>query len=145
MDKVLPRNWVRLGDRAKGAALIFHATIDHGKTRWHAPAQVARFVAGLEGKRIVVEIRQWRDKRSNSQNRWYWGCIIPLLGEFCGYDQEEMHAALKQRFLQTHADGPLPTVGSTAKLNTKEFAEYCENCRRLAAEMGVVIPDPGEC
>jgi len=33
-------------------------------------------------------------------------------------------------------------VKSSAALNTREFTEYIEQCRRLAAEMGVEIPDP---
>jgi len=53
-----------------------------------------------------------------------------------------MHEALKWRFLQTHADQSgefevksswvrLPTVRSTADLDTAEFTEYIEQCRRL--------------
>ena len=68
--------------------------------------------------------------------------VIPVLAERCGYEDEEMHDALKWRFLQKH-DGPMPTVRSTASLNTVEFSEYTAQCRRLAAQMGVMIPDPG--
>ena len=53
-----------------------------------------------------------------------------------------MHEALKWRFLQKH-DGPLVTVRSTTDLDTAEFTEFIEQCRRLGAEMGVVIPGPG--
>jgi hypothetical protein len=122
----------------------FQAEIKNGKTVWYAPDRVIQFIAGLEGCRITVEIKKLFPRRSNNQNAWYWACIIPLLGESCGYDPEEMHSALKERFLRIHGDSPLPTVRSTSTLSTKDFSEYCENCRRLAAEMGVVIPDPGE-
>jgi hypothetical protein len=37
----------------------------------------------------------------------------------------------------------LPTVRSTTDLDTAEFVEYIEQCRRLGAEMGVIIPSPG--
>jgi hypothetical protein len=78
--------------------------------------------------------------------------VIPLLAEHIGYETEEMHDALKWRFLQTHTQDEhdtaaswvkLPTVRSTADLDTAEFTEYIEQCRRLGAEMGVVIPGPG--
>ena len=50
---------------------------------------------------------------------------------------------MKMKFLRIHEDTDLPSVRSTAKLSTVEFAEYVEQVRRLAAEMGCYIPDPG--
>jgi hypothetical protein len=72
--------------------------------------------------------------------------VIPLMAESCGYEDEEMHDALKHQFLRDRENekAGLVLVKSSADLNTAEFTEYVEKCRRLAAELGVVIPDPGE-
>ncbi len=113
-----------------------------GRLYFYDRRRADQFIATLAGQVVTVDIDKIKRQRSDNQNRWYWGCIIPTLGDYLGYDKEELHSALKFRFLQTHADGPLPTVRSTASLSTKEFAEYCDNCVRLAAEMGVVIEDP---
>lgn len=110
----------------------------HGKYLWE------RFIRTMEGREIEIEAREARRTRSNPQNRWYWAVIIPKLADHLGYDRDEMHDALKMRFLAAHEDSPLPTVKSTTRLTTTEFTEYAEQCRRLAAEMGVYIPDPGE-
>ena len=71
--------------------------------------------------------------------------MIPLLAEVAGYDDEEMHAALKMRFLRNHVGADLPSVRSTSDLDTAEFTEYIERVRQLAAEFyGLLIPNPGE-
>ncbi len=99
-------------------------------------------IALLDGKPIELVLRRHREQRSSQQNRYLHGVVIPMLAEHCGYEPFEMKDALKWRFLQTHTDGKLPSVRSTADLNTAEFAEFTEQCRRLAAELGCVIPDP---
>ncbi len=120
----------------------FIGDIQAGKVIWSDPQAVREHVAGLEGKRVQITIKKHHPRRSDNQNAYYWGVIVPMMSEAIGYDREEMHAALKMRLLQTHTDGPLRTVRSTSTLNTKEFAEYVDNCIRLAAEMGIVVPDP---
>jgi hypothetical protein len=122
---------------------IFRGKIQNGKICLELRADFAALIQKLDGLDVELILRKLRRKRSLSQNAWYWSCIVPLLAEHCGYDEEEMHEALKMRFLRNHTDTQLPSVRSTTSLDTREFTEYAESCRRLAAEMGVVIPDPG--
>jgi len=98
----------------------------------------------LEGQRIVLSVRRQRRSRSNSQNAWYWGVAIPLFAEQLGYDQEEMHEALKLKLLPKNLEGEFPTVGSTARLNTTDFAHFMEDVVRLGQEVGLTIPLPDE-
>lgn len=123
---------------------VFRGQIFNGRIVLEAPVQFAALRNKLNGQRVDVILKKHKDKRSNPQNRFYWGCVVALLAEHCGYESEEMHDALKQKFLAAHTDSALPTVRSSAKLNTAEFSEYVEQCRRMAAEMGIYIPDPGE-
>lgn len=123
---------------------IFRGAIRDDKIRLEMREQFSSLIASLNGQQIELTLRKARSKRSTPQNSYYWGIVIKFMAEHCGYDPEEMHDALKQKFLRTHGDTELPTVRSTAKLNTAEFTEYLEQCRRLAAEMSIYVPDPNE-
>jgi len=123
---------------------VFRGAIQEGKIKLENAPRFHSLIASLAGEQIELILRKHKSRRSNSQNSWYWGCIVPLLAEHCGYDAEEMHEALKHKFLRIHDDSELPTVRSSAKLTTAEFTEYVEKCRRLGAELGVYIPNPGE-
>ncbi len=49
------------------------------------PAEVSRAVATalrrMEGKRVIVSLREHKRTRSNNQNRYYWGVVVPLVLE----------------------------------------------------------------
>ncbi len=123
----------------------FTGRVERGKVHLDAPDTYSRYVACMEGAKVNVAVSRYRAIRSLPQNKYYWSVVLPIFGEHCGYDKCEMHQALKLRFLRINDDSSLPSARSTARLNTKEFGEYLDDCIRLAAEMGVVIPAPGEC
>jgi hypothetical protein len=124
---------------------VFRGTVEKGRLSLEYPGAFKALLARLEGKQISLRLTKHHHSRSLSQNAYYWGVVVPLLAESCGYEDEEMHDALKHQFLRDRANekGGLVLVKSSAALNTAEFTEYIEQCRRLAAEMGVMIPDPG--
>ena len=81
--------------------------------------------------------------RSVQQCRYYFGVCVDLLAAHTGYTPDEMHEALKWKFLIIHRDGLPDTVPSTAKLTKDQFCEYIEKIQQWAArDMGCVIPDP---
>lgn len=112
-------------------------------------------IPSLAGKWVSVSITTFK-KRSSDQNRYYWGCVIPIFRDIyknLGYDitDDETHDTLAKRLLgeidMINADGEV--VGrktrSTTTLTTKEFTEYCEAAQRYAAQhFSVYIPDPNE-
>jgi hypothetical protein len=71
---------------------------------------------------------------------------VAILAEYCGYEPEEMHEALKDKFLSVGLDDHgLKIVRSTTKLSTTEMEEYLEKIKRwAAAELNCYIPDPNE-
>ncbi len=120
---------------------ILYGQVKDGKLKLDAPQGYLVQLSSLEGQRIELTIRKERHARSLSQNRYYWGVIIEILSNHFGYDREEMHEALKFKFLKKHGDTNLVTVGSTAKLSTVGFTEYIDSVIRWAAtEYQVVIP-----
>lgn len=122
---------------------IFGGEVRDGKLNLYDREGLARLVTKLEGKRIELVLRKHKTKRSNPQNRYLHGVVIPILAAHCGYDPEEMKEALKWRFLRKE-DGRFPTVRSTANLSVEEMTEFIDHIHRLAAELGVYIPSPGD-
>lgn len=100
----------------------------------------------LRGAPVELTIRRFRNKRSDQANRFYWGVVVPLIAEHCGYEKDELHELLAMRFLRIDDD---PITGSPRRKHTpatdsKEFGEYVDSCIRFATELGVYIPQPGE-
>ena len=120
---------------------ILYGKVRDGKIKLDAPQSYLVEISRLEGQRIELTIRRERHVRSLSQNKYYWGVIIEILSNNFGYDKEEMHEALKFKFLKKHEDTDLVTVGSTAKLSKAEFTEYIDEIIRWSSsEYQVVIP-----
>lgn len=94
---------------------------------------------------ITVEKITKERQRSLEQNAYYWGVVIKILSGEIGYSKEEMHEALKVKFLSYENVKGIPTVMSTTQLNTKQFEVYLEMIRRWASmDMGIVIPEPNQ-
>lgn len=95
------------------------------------------------GQQIEITVGVQKKRRSNPQNAYYWAVPVKLLGDYLGYEDDEIHEALKWQFLKIEGDPP--SVRSTKKLSTTEFNEYIEKIIRWAAlEFQVVIPDPSD-
>ena len=126
---------------------ILKGKVAQGKLILDQPSKYLVRLSQLEGKRIELVIRKEKSQRSLDQNSYYWGCVVEILSKFCGYEAEEMHEALKEKFLsapEIDAHG-LRKIKSTAKLNTAEFTEYLDKIKRWASqELSVYIPDPNE-
>jgi len=103
------------------------------------------YLLSLEGKRVELTVEKIRHKRSNQQNKWYWGCILQLISEHTGEEPENLHEALKAHFAPKKVVGNIVVPSSSRYLDTIEFGEYCEKVRRWAAEeLSIDIPDPGD-
>ena len=105
------------------------------------------YLASLEGQKVEIVVRKRRSKRSGQQNRYYWGVVVKMLADKLGYEPEEMHYALRVKFLGEEEDRyGLKKIRSTTELSTKEFIEvYTEPIKRWAAEfLCFRIPDPNE-
>lgn len=106
------------------------------------------------GTRVAVTVKKYRKKRTDPQNRYYWGVVVETIRQHCGYEKEEMHENLKR----LHASSPDPNylaipnstrhlvrIESTARMSTERFSEYIEDVKRWAAvELGVYVPDAEE-
>lgn len=125
---------------------IFTGSINKGKLILDQPERYLVHLASLNNRRVELILRKRRSKRSDSQNKYYWGVIIEILANHCGYEADQMHEALKYRFLSDRQEDEkgLIKIGSTATLTTDEFIRYTNEIVRWAAGMSVYIPDPGQ-
>jgi len=123
----------------------------HIRNRRQFDDQIRQF---REGAEVEIEVTIRRSTRSQQQNAYYWGVVVQLISEHTGYTPDEVHEFLKMKFIPKRlaiADGngevrdEFVIGGSTRKMNTVEFGEFMESCRRFAAEtLDCFIPDPDD-
>jgi len=100
----------------------------------------------------IVSVKKQRNTRSNMQNSYYWKCIVQGLSEELGYFPNEMHDALRAKFLSEYEmisfnDNQIAInkIGSTTALNTKQFEQYTEQIRVWAlTDLGIRLMLPNE-
>lgn len=97
----------------------------------------------MEGDVVLTVKRPVKD-RSNQQNKYYFKVVVGILSEMTGYSKEEMHDALREKFLSEMSDSHgLTRIRSTTDLSTVEFESYLSNIRQWASvELDCFIPDP---
>lgn len=82
--------------------------------------------------------------RSLNENSYYWHQIVTPLSEFTGYTTQEIHDALKIKFLKI-VKGKIETIRSTTDLSVYEFETYCEQIRTWASqELNCYLNKPNE-
>lgn len=132
---------------------IFSGDIVNGKLKLfeHEKEAIRRWCMTFKsGTHVDITIRKHKSKRTNDQNAYYWGVVIPILASHFGYDQEEMHEELKLLFnpIKSKIDPSRTIGGSTTKMSTEDFYSDNENsyieriCRWAATEYGVYVPPP---
>jgi hypothetical protein len=124
---------------------VFSGKVEHGKVLLQRPKAYQAEIERLEGKQIELVIRKLRVRRSNQESRYYFGVVVPLIAEACGYTEQEAHRALGLKFFVIYKDNALPTVQSTADMTTVEFEDRMRQIRQWADQfLEVYIPVPNE-
>ena len=108
----------------------FSGKIINGSLKFHDIASVRRFLNGIKGE-VWIDIKVAPKMRSSEQNGYY-RTIIRQLGNHLGYDEDEMHDVIKQKF----------AVQSTKDLTVDEFSELLDRIIRFSATLGFVVQDP---
>jgi len=132
-------------------------TVKDGKMKISHREQFDVDLEGFEGCRGILTLKKYRKTRSNKQNAYYHGCVIPYVIDGIAamgtsrslLSAENVHEMLKAKFLGEdipNEDGEFIRINrSTTDLTTTEFMEYLADIQRWAAEfLHIVIPDPGE-
>ena len=129
----------------RNECVLFGRISDGGRLTFDDEAAFARARASLRGREVQIAISPKRKQRSKRQNDYYWGVVIPLLCDWSGYYPEQIHDAIKHRFLfDFDKKLGLARIGSTATLSTAEFEKLMRDIREWASHEGVFIPEPNE-
>lgn len=134
---------------------IFHAAVtpDGRRLVFHDAERLRRqaYLKALAGRQVDVVVRVHRDRRSEAQNRWWWGIAVPLIAHELGYDRHEhdrLHYALVATCFGTAFDPVLKQAipnERSSTLSTEKFSQLMEwAVRWAAAEHGIVVPLPNE-
>ncbi len=125
-------------------------------------SKLSETIAAFEGKNVTISIERTRNKRTNLQNRWYWGVCVPMvqdrlreLGELLS--KESTHDLLKMVVMKIDpalivdeiiiedTGESIERLKSTTELTTTEFMAYKEHIQQWAIQsLDVDIPDPEE-
>jgi len=116
-----------------------------GKLELKNRAVFKQYLITLKGDvEIIVKRKSSRKTRSNEQNKYYWGVVLPLIAQWMGDTPESTHDALRMLFLKDISKR-LTRIKSTTELTTSQFEEYMKNIREyMAIEYNVYIPLPNE-
>ena len=82
-----------------------------------------------DGVRVVIEIREAENVRTNQQNKLWWSWMNIIADEL-GYSKQEIHDILKYKFLlrEEMIDGEIhQSLKSTTTLTKKEFNKLTED------------------
>ena len=90
-----------------------------------------------------VEVKQHQEKRTLSQNKLYFAVLTEMANE-TGHTKEEMHEAMKRKFLPTTvitlADEEIPVTAQSSKLAKDEFSKYVEKVIAFASsDLGIMV------
>ena len=108
----------------------FTGKVEKGNLKLHDIGSYRRFLNGIKGE-VWIEVKEAPKMRSVEQNNYYRD-IIRQIGNHLGYDEDEMHDVIKQRFC----------IQSTKDLDTEEFSELLDRIIRFSAGLGFIVKDP---
>ena len=108
----------------------FTGTIKNGTLKLHDREGFKRFIKGIDSD-VWIDVKEAPKMRSAQQNGYY-RTIIRQIGNHLGYDENEMHEVVKQRF----------AVHSTKELSKEDFSEFLDRIIRFSATLGFVVQDP---
>ena len=104
----------------------FGLSLDQGFETIHAMRE-------LEGKRVEITIKEYKNTRSNRANRYYWSVVIPSVFEAFAengiklVNQQQAHEMMRRKFLMEEVEingKPFMIPKSTTEMKIDEFSNY---------------------
>lgn len=97
------------------------------------------------GEKVTCYYTNEQLKRTEAQNRYYWGVYLPMISAETGNDIDDLHILFKGKFL---SKGVVEVMGhkirrakSTTELSAGQFSEYIQRIEELT---GVLAPPTEE-
>lgn len=137
-------------------ALQYPCTISGGRIPSKVAESIAAWVRSMDGKRVVISLKEVKRTRSLNQNAFYHGPFVEAFRQCllsCGQrvSSDDIHAGLRDAFAKNGytialPDGtPFRVPPSTARLTTTSFEDFLEEIRsHFASKFGWSLPFPNE-
>lgn len=136
--------------------LLYLATVDSGRLKISNRKQFDEDIKQFEGNRVELVLSKANKRRSNDQNAYYWGVVLPCMLQgfidagHTGLNIDDCHDYVKATWLSKGKEIINPKTGevkiiskTTTILSTTEMMELIEEIARFCAEiLNVVIPEP---
>lgn len=123
----------------------FKGTVQNGRFFPYEGDMYEIYLQSLEGKECALVINEWKEKHSDNQRRYYFGVVVKLISEECGWSKDYTHSFLATMFLKEYAQlkgKDYVVVLSFTSLKTDTCSHYIEECKQWASiELGLFIPD----
>lgn len=120
-------------------------------------AALQKAAACFEGNEVVVTIERKKRKRTNPQNSYLHGAVLPIIrNRLLELGIEEANSkewvfdfvkanCLITEVVNTETGEILKSIGSSSSLATYEFNEFIERIKQYCSEkLSIYIPDPSE-
>jgi len=101
----------------------------------------------LSDATIDVTIEKHSNRKSNRQNRYFRGVVVPIIANYAGYTDDEAIGVIKARWFTDTLDDGEAVVRSTRNTDwtTASWEAKMEQIRRDVMIMwDVYIPEPNE-
>jgi hypothetical protein len=93
------------------------------------------------GDKVSVSLTNKKPKRTEQQNRYYWGAYLPMIANETGNDIDDLHNLFKGLFLSKAIIQVLGhnvrKLKSTTSLTTGQFKDYI---MRIEEKTGILAP-----
>lgn len=121
----------------------FNAKIEGGKLLIEQETKWKRYLSGLnENTLLSVSVEKRKNKRSISQNSYYW-LYLDVIENETGNTAYDLHELFKRKFLRpvtkTILGEEIKLPASTTNLSKVDFGDYLD---KISALVEIPLPDP---
>ena len=120
----------------------FSAHVKDGRLAIETPDKWKKYLSGLEGKKMILNIDKYKTRRSLPQNSYYH-LYLSVIESETGNTHNELHEYFKRIFLQptehTILGKRVKLPRSTTELSKIEMSDYLE---KICALVQIPLPDP---
>jgi len=108
----------------------------------------AILAARWPGKKVILRIQAWTERRSLVANNFYWIAIVTPIAEYTGYTKDEVHALLKAKFAneimyvvneKTGEVEETQVSVQTRSMDKDTFRAYVDTCKLYAEWLGIQL------
>lgn len=128
---------------------LFRTKAEKGKLVIYDKEKLVTYLSIKEGKELEMRLSEYRKKRSDEENRYYRGVVLPIIEDHTGQDDDSLHEFFKDKFLPKReikvGNETRKVPISTTELSTIGMEEYLGKIREWSSqELECYIPLPNE-